>query len=82
LRLSPRKVSAVSPEKKVAAAAKAKATREARHTMGKNQKQGVKEDVIGIVVSPVTSPNPVVSAPVTPATPATPAQGPWRRDST
>jgi hypothetical protein len=68
--LSPRKVSVVSPETKVAAAAKAKATREARHTMGKNQKKAVKGDVTGVVVNPVTSPNPVVSAPVTPATPA------------
>jgi hypothetical protein len=37
--LTPRKPRVVSPEARVAAAAKAKATRAARHTMGKKQKK-------------------------------------------
>ena len=40
--LTPRKPRVVSPETKVAAAAKAKATRAARHTMGSKQKAKIK----------------------------------------
>jgi hypothetical protein len=40
--LAGRKPTVVSPETRVAAAAKAKATREARHTMGKKQKAKIK----------------------------------------
>jgi hypothetical protein len=43
--LSPRKAAATTPEKRVAAAAKAKATRAARHTMGPKQKKAVKGTV-------------------------------------
>ena len=39
---SPPKRATRTPEEKAAAAAKAKATRKARHTMGKKQKKGVK----------------------------------------
>jgi len=48
--LKPRKAPAArTPEEKVAAAAKAKATREARHTMGSKQKAKVKGTVTTIV---------------------------------
>ena len=47
------KVPVKSSETKTAAAAKAKATRSARHTMGKNQKKDVKGDVqVAVVVTP------------------------------
>jgi len=62
--LTPRKVRVVTPEQKVAAAAKSKATRAARHTAGSVQKKGVKGAVTGVVVTPVTSaPGTVVSTP-------------------
>ncbi len=48
----------LTTEQKAAAAAKAKATRSARHTMGTKQKQGVKGNVTGVVVTPVTAPTP------------------------
>ena len=71
--LTPRKVRVLSPQQKVAAAAKSKATRAARHTTGSVQKQAVKGDVTGVVVTPVTSaPGTVVSPPGGPASP-TPA---------
>jgi hypothetical protein len=66
--LTPRKPRVVSPETKVAAAAKAKATRQARHTLGSKQKAKVKGDVTGITVTPV------VTEP--PATPPPPGTGP------
>ncbi len=67
---SPRKISARSSEEKVAAAAKGRATRTARHTMGSKQKQAVTGNVTGVVVTPV------VSTPAAPAAPATsPATG-------
>ncbi|HEY4014171.1 MAG TPA: hypothetical protein VGM06_12590 [Polyangiaceae bacterium] len=40
--MTPRKPRVVTPEEKVTAAAKAKATRAARHTMGKKQKAAIK----------------------------------------
>ncbi len=43
--LTGRKPTAVTPETRVAAAAKARATREARHTMGKKQKAKIKGTV-------------------------------------
>jgi hypothetical protein len=58
---------ATTPEKQVAAAQKAKATRAARHTLGKKQKLALKGDVTGVVVTPVTPPK---------AAPGAPAQGP------
>jgi hypothetical protein len=52
----------VTPEQKVAAAAKLKATRAARHTAGSVQKKAVKGDVTGVIVTPVTSaPGTIVS---------------------
>jgi hypothetical protein len=61
-------------EAKTAAAAKRKATRAARHTMGSRQKLGVKGDVTGITVTPITAPQPTVAAPSTaPSSPGAPA---------
>jgi hypothetical protein len=45
---------------KAGAVAKRKATRAARHTMGSQQKKGVKGDVTGVVVTPVTAAQPTV----------------------
>jgi hypothetical protein len=64
--LVPRKQHAVKPPTKVVAAAKAKATREARGTKGKRQKAKIK----GAVVPPPAT-SPAVAAPAAPA-PATP----------
>ena len=60
----------VTAEGKVVAAAKRKATRAARHTMGTLQKKGIKGDVTGILVTPITA-APTVAAPATPTPPAT-----------
>jgi hypothetical protein len=46
--LSPRKPRAVSPAVKVIAAAKAKATRAARHTMGPKQKAAIRGSLEGV----------------------------------
>ncbi|HEY1693656.1 MAG TPA: hypothetical protein VGG39_15920 [Polyangiaceae bacterium] len=69
--LTPRKAVVLTPDEKVARAAKAKATRAARHTMGKVQK------------SKITGDNPTGAPPVSPAggppptgTPATPPASP------
>jgi hypothetical protein len=45
----------LTSEKKAAAAAKRKATRQARGTVGKKKKLAVKGDVTGIIVTPVTN---------------------------
>jgi len=74
--LTPRKPRVVTPEKKAAAAAKAKATRAARHTMGKKQKAEIKGTVPA--TAPATSPAASapaaqpVTAPVAPAIPVAP----------
>src|SRR5258708_17918448 len=58
--LKPRKSNTpLTVEQKAAAVAKRKATREARHTMGKVQKQTVTGHVVDVVVTPVTAPTPV-----------------------
>jgi hypothetical protein len=54
---------------KAAAAAKRKATRAARHTMGTQQRKAVKGDVTGIVVTPITAPAPVATASNGPSAP-------------
>jgi hypothetical protein len=65
--MTPHKTRAArTPEEKAEATAKAKATRAARHTMGKKQKAQIK----GSVASPV--PGDVTKTPATPAAPATP----------
>jgi hypothetical protein len=80
--LAPRKpATPLTVEEKTAAAAKRKATREARKTMGPKQKLDVKGNVTGVTVTPVTTPvtpvpatQPVVTSPApAPATP--PATG-------
>ena len=68
--LAPRKKPVVTPQVKVAAAAKAAATRKARGTKSKKQLAEVSGDVTGIVVTPVTA------AAAVPATTATPAAAP------
>jgi hypothetical protein len=82
--LSPRKVRVITPEKKAIAAAKAKATRKARGTMGKVQKKGVKGAVTAtLVVTPQAGSQPAVTAPApapapmtgAPATAPTPVGG-------
>jgi hypothetical protein len=65
--MTPHKTRAArTPEEKAEATAKAKATRAARHTMGKKQKAQIK----GTVASPVSGD--VTKTPATPAAPATP----------
>ncbi len=62
-----------TPEEKAAAAAKAKATRAARHTAGKQQKKAVKGSVTGVVMVPVTA---TAQAPQPVATPQAAATAP------
>jgi hypothetical protein len=73
-------------EAKAAAAAKRKATRAARNTMGSKQKLAVKGDVVGITVTPVTATAPVVAkAPASPTTGTTspgPTAGPTPHNAT
>jgi hypothetical protein len=73
--LTPRKVHVFTPEQRIAAAAKSRATRAARHTMGSKQKAAVKGTVAP--TAPATSPSPAptpASAPTPVAAPApTPA---------
>ncbi len=75
--LTPRKTAVISPEKRAAAAVKAKATRAARNTMSKKQKLAIKGAVPPTApATPVTAPAPTVAAapavPVAPAVVATP----------
>jgi hypothetical protein len=51
---------------KAAAVAKRAATRAARHTMGPQQKKGIKGDVKGVLVTPITDAAPVAAAPSSP----------------
>jgi hypothetical protein len=75
--LQPKKVrTPATVATKAAAVAKRTATRAARHTMGKVQKQAVKGDVTGVVVIPVTSASaPTVATPSSPTTPVTSGSG-------
>ncbi len=66
-----------TPEEKAVAAAKAKATRAARHTAGKKQKKAVKGNVTGVVMVPITS-TAAAPAPQHVATPQAPATNPVR----
>jgi len=80
--LAPRKApTPLTAEQKTAAAAKRKATREARGTTGKKAKLAVKGNVTGVVVTTVTSAptDPPAVTPAQPApttSPATPAPAP------
>ena len=61
--LTPKKAALKTPEVKVAAAVKAKATRTARGTKGKKQRAAIKGTVVGVEITPVTAP----AAPASPA---------------
>jgi hypothetical protein len=52
---------APTAQTKVAAAAKRKATREARGTKGPKQTKAVKGDVVGVSVTPIVAPHPVAT---------------------
>ena len=69
--IHPKARAQLTAEAKTAAAAKRKATRAARHTMGAKQKKSVKGAVTGIVVTPVSATQPAAAAPTSPSTPAT-----------
>jgi hypothetical protein len=59
--IHPKARTPLTVEEKAAAAAKRKATRAARHTMGSKQKKDVKGAVTGIVVTPVTAVQPAAT---------------------
>jgi len=70
--LKPRKArTPLTTQQKAAAAAKAKATRKARGTMGSKQKRDVKGDVAGVTVTPIktlpTATQPPTGSPAKPA---------------
>ena len=70
--LAPTRVPAPKPATKVAAAAKAKATRVARGTKGKKAKLALTGNVTGVTVTPVTTseaPQPAQAAPSAPSAP-------------
>jgi hypothetical protein len=70
--LTPKKATTpLTVVQKAAAAAKRKATRAARHTMGTQQKKGVKGAVTGVVVTPVTAAVSVTTATNGTSAPAT-----------
>ena len=71
--LHPKARTQLTVEAKTAAAAKRKATRAARHTTGPRKKLSVKGAVTGIVVTPITSGQPVETAISGPSVPATSA---------
>ncbi len=52
----------LTAEAKVVAAAKRKATREARGTKGPKQTKAVKGDVVGVTVTPIVAPRPVATS--------------------
>jgi hypothetical protein len=74
--LAPKAQAQVSPEARVIAAAKRKATRAARHTMGPKQKAGVKGVVPDVITIPTTASPVVTTAPASPAAPATSGTAP------
>ena len=68
--LNPKARTPLTVQAKAAAAAKRASTRAARHTLGTNQKKGIKGDVTGVLVTPITASPPIV-APSSPTAPAT-----------
>jgi hypothetical protein len=72
---APKARTPLDSEKRTVATAKMKATRAARGTTSKKQKLAVKGNVIGVVVTPVTSP-PAPSPATPPAAPAPSAPAP------
>ncbi len=73
--LHPKTRAPLTAEAKVAAAAKRKATRAARNTLGTVQKKSVKGAVTGIVVTPITAPRPTVTPAAGSNAPATSSTG-------
>jgi hypothetical protein len=70
--LEPRKVAApLTVEQKATAAAKRKATRAKRNTMGAVQKKSVKGTVTGVTITPLDATAPVAPVPATPTAPTT-----------
>ena len=71
-----------TPEEKIASAAKAKATRAARHTMGSKQKAAIKGTVTSTAPTtaaspaPTPSPTPPAAPPTTPVAPTPPPAAP------
>jgi hypothetical protein len=63
-------------EQKAAAAAKRKATREARGTKGPKQKKVVKGDVTGVTITPTTAARPVLPAATSSPTAGATSSGP------
>jgi hypothetical protein len=74
--ITPKARATSTVDAKAGAVAKRKATRAARHTMGTQQKKGVKGDVTGVVVTPITAAPSTVPAPGSPTPPATSGGGP------
>jgi len=68
--INPKARALLTVEEKAAAVAKRAATRAARHTMGSQQKKGIKGTVTGVLVTPISA-APVVTAPSGPTAPAT-----------
>jgi hypothetical protein len=73
--LTPRKPRVVSPAAKVVAAAKAKATRAARHTQGPKQKGGIKGVLDGVNLVVTAQPAAPSASPAVLAPPTAPAAG-------
>jgi len=68
--LRPRKAATpLTVEQKAAAAAKRKATREARNTMGPVKKRTVKGTVTGVTITPIAPPGPIAQVTATPTAP-------------
>jgi hypothetical protein len=63
-------------EQQTQAIAKRKATRKARNTLGKKQKAGIKGNVTGVNVTPITEPAAPAVAPAPSVTPASPTPAP------
>ncbi len=71
--ITPKARVALTGEAKALATAKRAATRAARHTMGSNQRKGIKGDVTSVLVTPIAGTPPTATAPSSPTTPATSA---------
>jgi hypothetical protein len=68
--LTPKKARApITVVDKAAAAAKRKATRVARKTMGSQQKKAVKGNVAGVLVTPISAAPPIATVPAGPSAP-------------
>lgn len=63
---TPHKTTTQDTTTKTAAVQKRAATRKARHTLGKNQKAGIKGNVTGVEVVPITTPAAAGNSPTTP----------------